>query len=135
MTKQFWINLPVQDLHKSKEFYSQLGFTINSNQANDDHVQLIIGDSNVVVMLFPNSTFTNFTKHEITDTKQSTEVLFSIDAASREEVDELARKVVTAGGTIYGEPSEHQGWMYGCGFADLDGHRWNVLYMEMSRMP
>nr|WP_311288024.1 hypothetical protein [Paenibacillus sp. MER 78] len=60
--------------------------------------------------------------------------MFSIDAASPEEVDEMVRKAVNAGGTVYGEPGYKDGWMYGAGFADLDGHRWNVLYMEMDKM-
>ena len=135
MTKQFWINLPVKDINKSKEFYTKLGFSINTQHGNGDQAQLVIGDNNASVMLFPDVTFKNFTKHEIVDTKQATEVLFSIDAESREEVDEMAKKVIKAGGTIFGEPAEHQGWMYGCGFADLDGHRWNVLYMDMSKLP
>jgi uncharacterized protein len=135
MTKQFWINLPVKDINKSKEFYSQLGFSIKTKHGNSDQVQLIIGDNNATVMLFPDSTFKNFTKNEIVDTKQATEVLFSIDAERREEVDEMAKRAVKAGGTIFGAPSENQGWIYGCGFADLDGHRWNVLYMDMSKIP
>jgi len=61
--------------------------------------------------------------------------LFSIGAENREEVDEMAEKVVKAGGTIYAEAEDNDSWMYGCGFADLDGHRWNVLYMDMSKMP
>jgi predicted lactoylglutathione lyase len=47
----------------------------------------------------------------------------------------MVQKAVKAGGSIYGEPGYSQGWMYGAGFADLDGHRWNVLYMDMSKMP
>jgi uncharacterized protein len=60
--------------------------------------------------------------------------LLSFDAESKEVVDEMLEKAVKAGGTIYGEPHD-QGWMYGAGFTDLDGHRWNVLYMDMSNMP
>lgn len=71
----------------------------------------------------------------MTDTKQSTEVLLSIDAESREEVDEMVKKAVKAGGIIFSEPQADQGWMYGAGFADLDGHRWNVLFMDTSKMP
>ncbi|MCL6571177.1 MAG: extradiol dioxygenase [Bacillus sp. (in: Bacteria)] len=132
MTKQFWINLPVKDINKSKEFFSQLGFSVNGNS---DQVQVSIGDKNAAVMLFPESTFKNFTRHAICDTEQATEVLFSFDAESRTEVDEMAKRAVKAGGTLFGEPAENQGWMYGCGFADLDGHRWNVLYMDMSKIP
>ncbi|WP_430787086.1 VOC family protein [Virgibacillus flavescens] len=135
MTKQFWINLPVKDTNKSKAFYSKLGFSTHTPPGNSDQVQLVIGDNNAIVMLFPVSTFKSFTKNEIVDAKQATEVLFSIDAESKAEVDEIAERAVEAGGTIYGEPAENQGWMYGCGFADLDGHRWNVLYMDMSKMP
>lgn len=60
--------------------------------------------------------------------------MFSIDAASPEEVDEMVRKAVNAGGTVYGEPGYKDGWMYSAGFADLDGHRWNLLYMDMDKM-
>jgi hypothetical protein len=66
---------------------------------------------------------------------QGTEVLSSIGAESREEVDEMLRKAVDAGGTVFSESQEKDGWMYGCGFADLDGHRWNALFMDMSKMP
>ena len=135
MTKQIWINLPVKDINKSKEFFTKLGFSITTQHGNGDHAKLIIGDNNVLVMLFAESTFKRFTRNEIANTKEVTEVLFSIDAKSREEVDEIAKRAESAGGTIFGNPAENQGWMYGCGFADLDGHRWNVLYMDMSKMP
>jgi len=85
--------------------------------------------------LFTEATFKNFTGNEIPDSNEGTEVLFSIGAENREEVDEMAEKVVKAGGTIYAEAEDNDSWMYGCGFADLDGHRWNVLYMDMSKMP
>jgi predicted lactoylglutathione lyase len=134
MIKDFWINFPVKNIDQSIEFYRNLGFTINKSHGQSDQAQLIIGDQQANVMLFHEATFKNFTSREIVDTKQATEVLLSISAESREEVDELANKAVKAGGEIFGEPAEHQGWMYGCGFTDLDGHRWNVLYMDMSKM-
>ncbi|KQX47118.1 hypothetical protein ASD40_17815 [Paenibacillus sp. Root444D2] len=77
------------------------------------------------MMLFPESTFKSFTKNDIADTKQGTEVLLSIDTESKEEVDQMLEKAVQAGGTIYGEPHD-QGWTYGAGFIDLDGHRWKM---------
>ena len=136
MTKEFWINLPVKDVKKSKEFFTKLGFSFDTQYGNsDESVALTIGSKNVIVMLFTEPTFKNFTNNEIVNTKQSTEVLLSIDAESRAEVDEMAKKAETAGGIVFGKPAENQGWMYGCGFTDLDGHRWNVLYMDMSKMP
>ena len=77
----------------------------------------------------------NFTQNEIADTKKGTEVLINIDAQSKEEVDEMAKIVRKAGGRIFAEPGESQGWMYAFGFEDLDGHRWSMLYMDMSKMP
>lgn len=136
MTKELWLNLPVKNLSKSKEFFTKLGFTINANSPGspDDMAALMIGEKKIVVMLCGETRFKNFSGNDLNDTSKTTEVLISIDAESREEVDELARKAAEAGGTIFGQPAEIQGWMYGCGFADLDGHRWNALYMDMSKM-
>ena len=136
MTKELWINLPVKDLKKSKEFFNKLGFSFDEKYTNSDEgACLVIGEKNIVVMLFTESAFKNFTGNKIPDSKQGTEVLFSIDAESRQEVDEMAEKVVKAGGTIYAEAEDNDSWMYGFGFSDLDGHRWNVLFMDMSKLP
>ena len=136
MTKELWINLPVKDLEKSKKFFSKLGFSFDDRYVNNDEgACLVIGDKNVIVMLFTEAAFENFTGNKISDARHGTEVLFSIDAETKEEVDEMAKKVVNAGGTIYAEAGDNNSWMYGCGFADLDGHRWNVLYMDFSQMP
>ena len=136
MTKDLWINLPVKDVKKSKEFFTKLGFSFNSKYGDSDHnACLIVGTKNIAVMFFEESAFKGFTQNNLTDTKQSTEVLFSFDAESREEVDDLAKKVTAAGGNVFAKPGDKQGWMYGCAFADPDGHRWNILYMDMSKMP
>lgn len=79
--------------------------------------------------------FKGFTKSEISDTKAGSEVLISFDAESREEVDETAKKVWDAGGKIFSEPAEINGWMYGFAFADLDGHCWNMVFMDFSKLP
>ena len=134
MTNQLWLNLPVKNIEKSKEFFSKLGFSFNTQHGNSPvSASLVIGKN--VVMLFEETSFKAFTKTDITDTSKTNEILISIDAESKEEADELAKKVEQAGGTIYGKPNEKDGWMYGFGFIDLDGHRWNVLYMDMSKMP
>lgn len=136
MTKELWMSLPVRDVQKSREFFTTLGFSFHPRHINSDEMAgLLIGENNVMVMLCQETTFRKFIQTEIADTKQGVEILFSIDAQSREEVDDMAQKAVQAGGTIFGEPKEQEGWMYGCGFADLDCHRWNVLYMDMSKMP
>ncbi len=137
MTKEIWLNLPVKDVLKSRAFFTQLGFNFNPRHTETDSTAqcLLIGQNNFVVMLFPEDTFKHFTRNEINSLSITTQFLISIDAESREEVDALAQKVKTAGGKIYGEPGENQGWMYGFGFCDIDGHRWNVLHMDFSKIP
>jgi len=136
MTKQFWLNLPVKDVAKSKAFFAGLGFKFNTQHGNSaNSASLLLGQHNVVLMLFEEQAFKGFTNNAIANTGQGTEVLLSIDAESKEEVDEMARKAVAAGGKSGHQPSAMQGWMYGCVFSDLDGHKWNVLYMDMSKMP
>ena len=136
MTKELWINLPVKDIKKSKEFFTAIGFTINTHApASDSSASFLIGTKNIVMMLFEETLFQKFTNHALADTGKSTEVLLSFDAESREEVDELAKKVAAAGGKVFAQPGESQGWMYAFGFSDPDGHRWNVLYMDMTKMP
>ena len=136
MARDLWLNLPVREPERAKEFYRQLGFRLNEQYASQDGSScFIVGDNKVVLMLFPESTFHSFTGNAVADSRQSTEVLFSLGANSRDEVDEFAMKAERAGGSVYSRPGEKGGWMYGCGFADPDGHRWNVLYMDMSKMP
>jgi hypothetical protein len=136
MTKDLWINLPVKNVGKSKKFFTEIGFALNTEHcSNDQMVCFQVGDKKSSVMLFDENTFQSFTKNALPDTRQSTEILISFDAENRDEIDETARKVFEAGGTIFSEPMEIQGWMYGFGFADLDGHRWNMLHMDMSAMP
>ena len=136
MSRALWLNLPVREPERAKAFYTQLGFRLNEQYVSQDgSFSLIVGDNQVVLMLFPESTFHGFAGNAVADSWQSTEVLFSLGANSRDEVDELALKAERAGGTVFNKPGEKDGWMYGCGFADLDGHRWNALYMDMSKMP
>ena len=86
-------------------------------------------------MLFAEQVFENFTMNKTSDARVVSEVRFSLGAETRQGVDLLAQRAQAAGGTVFCKPVENQGWMYGCGFADLDGHRWNVLHMDMSKMP
>ena len=134
MTKQIWLNLPVKNIEKSKQFFSSIGFSFNEEYSNGHSACMLVGDKNFVVMLFEETMFASFVQNTIADTQTHSEMLISIDAESRQEVEELAQKVDEAGGVVFAKPSENQGWMYGCGFSDLDGHRWNVLFMDYSKL-
>jgi hypothetical protein len=94
---------------------------------------MLVGDSNTVVMLFSTSTFEGFTQNTIP--AAGTEVLLSIDVQSRDDLDAVTQRARAAGAEIFAEPAEVMGWMYGSGFVDPDGHRWNLLFMDMSKMP
>lgn len=133
MAKQIFINLPVKDLKKSMVFFEKLGFSFNMQFTDDSAACLMIGE-NIYAMLLLEKFFKTFTNKEIADAKKLTEVLIAIDAESRQSVDEMIRKAVDAGGVTYRNPQDH-GWMYGHSFADLDGHQWEVLYMDESQMP
>jgi predicted lactoylglutathione lyase len=135
MTKELWINLPVKDVKKSKEFFTRIGFTPEEEHETADMTGVKVGEKNIAVLLFAEETLKGFMKNEISDTKAGSEMMISFDAESREEVDETAKKVWEAGGNVFSEPAEIQGWMYGFAFADLDGHRWNQIYMDFSKMP
>ena len=134
MTQQIWLNLPVKEVAKSKIFFSKIGFSFNEQHDTNHSTCMLVGEKNFVVMLFEEAMFEGFVQNKITDAQSGSEILISIDAESREEVDALARKAEEAGGTLFAKPTEIQGWMYGCGFADLDGHRWNVLFMDFSKL-
>lgn len=135
MTKQIWLNLPVKDVAKAKDFFWKIGFSFNEQHDTPSSTCMVVGEGHFVVMLFEETLFSSFSQNGITDTNSSSEILISIDAESREEVDQLAEKIKEAGGTVFAPPAESQGWMYGCGFADLDGHRWNILFMDFSKLP
>lgn len=135
MTKQIWLNLPVKDVAKSKSFFKEIGFSFNEDHDTPSSTCMIVGEGSFVIMLFEENLFASFSQNKLTDTATSSEILISIDAESNEEVDTLAEKVKIAGGNVFAPPAESQGWMYGCGFADLDGHRWNVLFMDFSKLP
>ena len=86
-------------------------------------------------MLFAEDVFSGFTNNALSNTTKGTEVLFSLGADSRDQVDDIANRARSAGGTVFAEPRESNGFMYGRGFCDPDGHRWNVLFMDANKMP
>lgn len=133
MATKIFINLPVRNLQKSIDFFTKLGFTFNPQFTDDKATCMIIGE-NIFAMLLVEDRFKDFTRKPISDASKTTEVLIALDAESREKVDEMIKKAVEAGGTTYAQPQDH-GWMYGHSFADLDGHQWEILYMDETALP
>ena len=130
MHTKIFVNLPVRNLDTSMEFFTKLGFNFNP-QFTDVTAACMMITEDVFVMLLTEVKFKTFTPKEICDATKNTEVLVCLSFESRERVDEMVRKAVGAGGTTYNEPQDY-GFMYGHGFQDLDGHIWEVIYMEPS---
>lgn len=133
MATKIFVNLPVKDLRRSIHFFTQLGFSFNPQFTDEQATCMVIGE-NIFAMLLVQERFQDFTKKPIADATRSTEVLLALDAESREAVDAMIHRAVQAGGVVYAEPQDH-GWMYGHSFADLDGHQWEILYMDENALP
>ncbi len=128
MSREIFVNLAVRDLQKSMEFFSALGFTFNPQFTDDKAACMVISDK-AYVMLLSEPFFKGFTKNEVCDTGKATEALLALSCSSRAEVDQLVRKAIDAGGRHAMDSMDH-GFMYGWSFYDLDGHHWEVLWMD-----
>ncbi|MFE4466354.1 VOC family protein [Oerskovia sp. NPDC056781] len=127
---QIFVNLPVADLEKSKAFYTQLGFSINE-QFTDENASCVVISDTIYVMLLTRDFFRRFTSKTIVDAQSATETINAISAESRTGVDELADRALAAGGSQTNPPQD-EGFMYSRSFSDLDGHLWEVMYMDPS---
>lgn len=128
MSQKVFINLPVKDLEKSMTFYKALGYSINEKWTDETAASVVISEE-IYAMLLTYPKFQMFTPKEICDATKNTEVLVALSCENREQVDELVKKAVAAGGSTYNEPQDH-GFMYGHGFQDPDGHIWEVFFMD-----
>ena len=128
MTTKIFVNLPVKDLGKTVNFFIKLGFKFNP-KFTDENATCMIVTEDILVMLLVEKFFKIFTKKEICDTARNTEVIIALSAESKEKVDEMINKAVEAGGKESREVQD-EGWMYGRGFEDIDGHLWEVVFMN-----
>lgn len=133
MATKIFINLPVKNLDKSMNFFTNLGFGFNP-QFTDDKAACMVVNETIFVMLLTESYFKTFTRKEICDAKKTTEVLIALDTQSREEVKQTIDKAKSMGAQVYAEAQDH-GWMYQHSFADLDGHQWELVYMDEMQLP
>ena len=131
--KSIYLNLPVRDLEKTRNFWSKLGFSFNEQFSDDKALCLVLNDGLIYSMLITHEYFSTFTNRTIAD-GSTTQVLLSIEVDSKEQVDNLVRLALENGGTRYRD-SEDNGWMYYDSFADLDGHQWEIIFMDISQMP
>jgi uncharacterized protein len=134
MAREIFVNLPIKNMERSKAFFGALGFTFNPQFTNEQGACMVIEDGSIYAMLLVEPFFQSFTKKPIADASKSTEVLICLSCASRAEVDDLVKKAIAAGGSTPNAPQDH-GFMYGHGFQDLDGHLWELMYMDPNAAP
>ena len=133
MNKQIFVNLPVQDLNKSIEFFKSMGYTFNSQFCDETAACMVISDT-IYVMLLTHPKFNSFTPLPVCDARKNTEVMICLSCESRAQVDELVAKAKAAGGGSHQEKADDHGFMYGNSFTDLDGHIWELMFMEPSHV-
>jgi predicted lactoylglutathione lyase len=126
--RKIFVNLPVRDLQKSMSFFGKLGFAFNPQFTDEKAACMIVSDE-AFVMLLSEPFFQTFTKQAICDTSKTTEALFALSCSSRAEVDALVRTAVANGGRHAMDAQDH-GFMYGWSFYDVDGHHWEVMWMD-----
>lgn len=133
MTTQIFVNLPVRGLERSKAFFAALGFTFNPQFTDQNAACMVVSDT-IYVMLLVESYFQTFTKKPIADARKGTEVLVCLSTDSRAKVDEYVARALAAGGTAPNAKQDH-GFMVGHGFEDLDGHVWEIVWMDPNQAP
>jgi hypothetical protein len=133
MARKIFVNLPIKDMERSRAFFSALGFSFNPQFSNEQGACMVISED-IFAMLLVESFFQTFTKKPIADAKKSTEVLVCLSCESRDEVDQLVKKALAAGGAAPNAPQDH-GFMYAHGFEDPDGHVWELVWMDPAAAP
>jgi predicted lactoylglutathione lyase len=131
MSTQIFLNLPVKDVTAAQRFYTALGYSINPQFSGEQSAYFVISE-HITAMLLAEPHFKDFTDNEIADTSKTTEVIIALSAESRAAVDELADKAMAAGGSEPKTPQDH-GFMYVRSFTDLDGHHWEVAWMDSAQ--
>lgn len=132
MNRQIFVNLPVNDLPKSMDFFDRLGFEFNP-QFTDEHAACMVIGRESYVMLLVEPFFATFTGKQVADATKQTEAILCVSAGSRAEVDALVHTALAAGGQP-AKDAQEDGPMYGWSFQDLDGHQWEVMHMDPSAL-
>ncbi|OBW41758.1 Glyoxalase-like domain protein [Chryseobacterium sp. MOF25P] len=130
---QIYVNLPVTDVQKTREFWTKLGFSINEQFSDEKAICVIMKQDHIYTMFLKEEFFQTFTDRPVAK-GDTTQTLLAIGVNSREEVDEMVKTATENGGSKYSEPIDY-GWMYQKTFSDLDGHQWEILFSDMSQLP
>ncbi|MFP3834107.1 VOC family protein [Chryseobacterium sp. SIMBA_028] len=130
---QIYVNLPIKDVQKTREFWMKLGFSINEQFSDNKAICVVMKEDYIYTMFLKEEFFQTFTNRPYAK-GDTTQVLLAIGVDSRAEVDQIVKTAVENGGSKYSEPMDH-GWMYQSAFADIDGHQWEVMHADASQIP
>ena len=130
---QIYVNLPIKDVQKTRDFWTKLGFSINEQFSNDKAVSVVMKEDHIYAMFLKEEFFQTFTNRPFAK-GDTTQVLLAVGVDSREEVDRIVKTALENGGSAYSEPMDH-GWMYQRAFADIDGHQWEMMFADVSQFP
>ncbi len=128
MSRLLFLNLPVADLPASREFFAELGFEFNERFCNDGALCMVVSD-HAYVMLLQRERFAEFVAKPVADATEATALTIAISANDREAVDDFTRTALAAGASVAKDPQDY-GFMYQRSFHDLDGHLWEVGWMD-----
>jgi predicted lactoylglutathione lyase len=131
--RKLFVNLAVRDLKRSVDFFTRLGFAFDPRFTDDSATCMVVSDE-ACVMLLVRDRFADFTKNEICDTTTQTEALFAITCESRDEVDTMMKTALAAGASEAMDAQDH-GFMFQKSFYDLDGHHWEIFWMDAEANP
>ncbi len=130
--KSIYVNLPIEDLGKTRAFWATLGFTFNEQFSDDKAICMVLNEGSIYSMLITHEYFKTFTNRPVSDRK-STQVLIAIEVESKDAVDKMIKLALENGGSRYRDPVDY-GWMYYDSVADIDGHQWEVMYADESQL-
>ncbi|AKM39702.1 lactoylglutathione lyase [Burkholderia contaminans FFH2055] len=133
MSRQLFINLPVRDLSKATAFYTAIGASMNPQFSDDTSSCMVLSDT-LFVMLMTHEKWARFTNKPIVDSRRESEVMLALSADDRESVDKLTDIAGAHGGKADVNARQDLGFMYGRSFEDPDGHIWEVMFVDMSRI-
>jgi predicted lactoylglutathione lyase len=132
MATKIFVNLPVKDLQRSMRFFKAMGFGFDPQLSDETAACMMISDD-IFAMLLTEAKFREIARRPVADTSKMTEVLTCLSVESRTRVNQLVDRALTQGGREMREPEDH-GYMFGRSFSDLDGHIWEIIFMDQKAM-
>lgn len=127
---QIWANLAVEDTTRTEKFYTQLGFKPNNCPATPELTSFLFSEKSFVIHFFRRDKLEFAMNNDASNLQNGSEIMFSLSAKSKDEVDNWATNAQQAGGTIIKNAGRQDEGFYYCVFADPDGHKFNALFIE-----